>query len=152
MDLPKNVVDARMAAFVEACRRKGLKVTHQRLEVYRATASTEDHPDADAVYRQVKRIIPTIALDTVYRNLRFLAANGLLDIVGPNQDRLRFDANLEQHHHFVCVQCKKIRDFTSPALAELAAPTEAAGLGDPLTVRLEVTGVCRECRDAAAGS
>jgi Fur family transcriptional regulator, peroxide stress response regulator len=135
-----------MDAFLEACRRRGVKITHQRMEVYRVVASTEEHPDAITVHRRVKKRIPTISLDTVYRNLKLLAEHGLISIVGMSQENLRFDGNMGPHHHFTCVTCGRISDFVSEHIAGLEAPSEAKAFGKPLSLHVEVKGICVACQ------
>lgn len=146
MRIPKAVVEERMARFAEICRNRGIKITHQRLEIYREMVSTEEHPDAMVVYGRLRKRMPTISLDTVYRNLRTLEEEGLLSIVGMSHERIRFDANLEPHHHFTCMKCGKIRDFQSEQSAYLECPEEAKGFGKPVSLYLEVKGVCKECQ------
>lgn len=140
-------IDERMRAFEETCERLGLKVTHQRMEIFRAVASTEEHPDARDVYRRVKKRIPTISLDTVYRNLKLLAENGLISILGMSQESLRFDGNMGPHHHFACVKCGRICDFVSEKIAGLEAPSEAKAFGTPLSLHVEVKGICLACQE-----
>lgn len=152
MSVPQDIVDARMNAFREACADRGMKATHQRLEIFRELASTEEHPDADTVHRGVRERIPTISRDTVYRNLKMLAEHGLISIVGMSHERLRFDANMGQHHHFVCVKCGQIRDFCSHDLEGVEFPEEAVVFGEPLSLHLEVKGVCAACQSAVSNN
>lgn len=139
-----------MDGLSEACERLDIKLTHQRMEIYRAVVSSEEHPDADTVYRQVKKRIPTISLDTVYRNLRLMADRGLISIVGLSQESLRFDGNMARHHHFTCVRCGLIRDFHSDAMSGLPVPEEAKAFGALLSVHLEVKGLCAGCQKKGA--
>jgi Fe2+ or Zn2+ uptake regulation protein len=74
--------EARVAGFLAACREHGIKATHQRIEIVRELASTEDHPDAESIYERVQERIPTISLDTVYRTLRLLEDNDIISRVG----------------------------------------------------------------------
>lgn len=141
----QDAMTKRMEVFQRACKARGIKLTHQRLEIFRELASTEEHPDVETIYRRVKVRIPTISLDTVYRNLRFLAEEGLVAVVGLSDARQRYDANLDEHHHFVCVRCGAIQDFSIQGIAKLAAPKEAEQIGNPTSVRLEVKGICRSC-------
>ena len=138
-----------MQGFMEACERLGLKITHQRMEVFRAVVSSTEHPDVLTVYRRVKRKIPTISLDTVYRNLKLLAEHGLLAIMGMSQENLRFDGNMESHHHFTCVRCGMIGDFVSARIDAMEAPAEAKQLGAPISLHVEVKGICTRCREKA---
>lgn len=146
MRIPKTVVKNRLEHFIEACRSRGIKITHQRIEIYRELASTGEHPDAIMVHGRVRKRMPTVSLDTVYRNLRFLEKHGLISIVGMSHERIRFDANLEPHYHFTCVKCWKICDFPADCTKRLAWPDEAKAFGKPLSLHLEVRGVCKNCQ------
>ena len=55
MRVPRDTAARRLADFLDACERRGLKMTHQRMEIYRELASSEEHPDADAIYRRVRK-------------------------------------------------------------------------------------------------
>ena len=52
-----------------ALRDSGLRLTHQRLEIVRVIAADRTHPDVETVYEAVRKRVPTISLDTVYRTL-----------------------------------------------------------------------------------
>lgn len=151
MAVNREHTDERMLEFQQACERQGLKLTHQRMEIYRVLAGSDAHPDAETIYQRVRKRVPTISRDTVYRNLNGLAELGLISVVGMSHERIRFDANMGQHHHFVCVKCGLIRDFEAPALAALSIPREAAAYGEPVSMHLEVKGVCSACRGSAKG-
>lgn len=152
ISVPLEVVDARVRAFRQACANRGVKVTHQRLEIYRELASTEEHPDADTMHRRVRKRIPTISRDTIYRNLKMLADHGLISVVGMSNEHLRFDANMGLHHHFVCVRCGRIFDFCSCHPEGIECPEEAEALGKVLSLQLEVKGVCAKCWSSAENS
>lgn len=145
MPISRALLDARLNTFKDECLRQGIKVTHQRLEIFRVVASTEEHPDAATVHNRVKKTIPTISLDTVYRNLKLLAQYGVLSVVGMSQERVRFDGNKDPHHHFSCVKCGMIRDFISD-MQNLQTPGEAQKFGAALSVHLEVKGICTACQ------
>ena len=44
-----------------------------------------------------------------------------------------------------CIKCKKIQDFTWPALDGMEAPEETEGWGKIQGKYLELRGICREC-------
>ena len=147
----KSEHTARRLEHIEAVvREAGVKLTHQRLEIFRELASTEDHPNAETVFRAVKRRMPTVSLDTVYRTLWMLRDLGLVTTVGAHGDSVRFDVNLEQHHHHLCVRCGAIRDFESPALDALHVPDSVKELGSVVHAQVEVRGICARCQRAGA--
>lgn len=150
MALEPQEIERRLAQFKSLAKQAGVKFTHQRLEIFRAVASSEDHPSAEAVYRAVQTTMPTVSLDTVYRTLWLLTDLGLLTTLGPRQDSVRFDANLEPHHHYVCVRCGLVRDFESTALNELPIPDSINRFGQVVSAHVEVRGVCAKCARALA--
>jgi Fur family peroxide stress response transcriptional regulator len=138
-------IERRIASFQEAVKASGVKLTHQRLEVFRELAASHDHPDADAIFREVRRRVPTVSLDTVYRTLWLLNDMGLITTLGPRHESVRFDANLTHHHHYVCVQCGLARDFESAELNALRLPEAIKRLGSVSGTHVEVRGVCESC-------
>jgi Fur family transcriptional regulator, peroxide stress response regulator len=143
-------VERRIAGFKEAIKAAGVKLTHQRLEIFREVAASLDHPDADTIFREVRRRVPTVSLDTVYRTLWLLNDLALITTLGSRRESVRFDANLRHHHHYVCVQCGLARDFESAELAALRIPEAVKRLGSVAGTHVEVRGVCEGCRKRAA--
>ena len=145
MNIAKQEVEQRMKHFEAVCRDEGIKLTHQRMEIFREVAQTEDHPDAEQVFQRVRDRIPTVSLDTVYRTLWLLNNLGLVVTLGSSRERTRFDANLASHHHFVCEQCEFTRDFYSNALDTISLPETVGSFGEIAAIHVEVRGRCREC-------
>lgn len=139
-------IEQRVGDFAAACRRQGIKATHQRLEILRELAATGEHPDAETIFRRVRKRLPSISLDTVYRTLRMLEEKSVIARVPSMKDRARFDANLDRHHHFVCAVCGRIDDFYSAALDGFVPPRAVADLGTVETVHVELRGRCRKCQ------
>jgi len=145
MNSGRNAIDERRERLVEACRRAGIKVTPQRLEIFEEVARRDDHPDAAQVHREVRRRMPSVSMDTVYRTLWMLDDLGLIRAMGPGRGKTRFDANLSRHHHFVCVRCGFTRDFYSDELDRLTLPKTVAALGRAESSQIEVRGICKAC-------
>lgn len=137
------------ARFEEQCRARGLRRTPQRLAVYRALARDPGHPTADALYRHLRRALPSLSLATVYRTLESLARAGLVRRVGGGEGGGRFDANPLPHQHLVCRACGRVADVAYAPLAGLAPPRgELEGfLPERLDVR--IVGLCAQCRAGA---
>jgi Fur family transcriptional regulator, peroxide stress response regulator len=135
----------RIEQFKAACKKAGVKLTHQRLEIFREIAENTEHPDAETVFRCVKARIPTVSLDTVYRTLWLLDGLGLITTLGPRRESVRFDPNLEHHHHYVCVQCGRAKDFESADLNVLTIPASVKKFGSIMTTHVEVRGLCAAC-------
>ena len=125
----------------------GLRLTHQRLEIVRVIAADETHPDVETVYRAVRKRVPTISLDTVYRTLATLAERGLISRVLFTPGPARYDANSARHHHFVCTRCGLIRDVEDADLDAIRPTAEVARIGRPDAVSVQFRGVCSACHE-----
>jgi Fur family peroxide stress response transcriptional regulator len=145
MNRPADELKRMLERFDAVIRAAGVKRTPQRLEIYREAARTADHPSLEMIHRNVRKRMPTISLDTVYRTLSLLRELGLVRTVSPHPDRVRFDANLSPHHHFVCTACGLTRDFHDPALDALSIPSSARAFGSVESAQLEVRGQCQAC-------
>ena len=138
-------IERSLERFKAACGEAGVKLTHQRLEIFREVAGSVDHPDAETVYERVRGRIPTVSLDTVYRTLWLLNDIGLITTLGPRRESVRFDANLERHHHYVCVRCGLAKDFVSADLNSIQVPRAVKAFGSVITTHVEVRGLCAGC-------
>lgn len=141
---PLKTWNEKLINFHDHCHREKLKVTPQRMAVYRALIQTDVHPTAEEVYRVVRAELPNISLDTVNRTLLTLTQVGAAFIVeGTGQPR-RYDGGMEGHQHFRCLRCGKIIDFHHEPYDNIETPTH---LGDFRVVRKTVylEGYCKDC-------
>jgi len=134
-----------MQRFTEICRQNGMKVTHQRTEVFRELAGADDHPDAETLYQSVRKRVPAISRDTVYRTLSTLEEQGLIRKAEILSSRGRYDANMDRHHHFVCTECGRVHDFYSEKLDDLPIPKSVATLGHVESSHVQLRGMCSAC-------
>ncbi len=146
MKIESKEVDRRTKVFSGICRRYGVKTTHQRTEIYRELARTNEHPDAETIYARVRKRIPAISLDTVYRTLRLLEKEGLISRVGSLSDKTRFDANIDRHHHFVCTECGFMGDIYDNEWNDIRTPGDVMKMGTVNSVHVEFRGLCKECQ------
>lgn len=144
MELRPENLKQRMDRFKQALKRAGVKLTHQRLEIFREVAKSGDHPDAEMIYKGVRERVPPVSLDTVYRTLWLLLDLGLINTLGP-RDRVRFDANTSSHAHFICKKCGMTRDFNCGEFDRHKVPDAVKILGKVETTHLELKGICRRC-------
>jgi len=143
-------IASRMERFERVCREAGAKLTHQRMEIFREVAATGDHPDAETIHQRVRDRLPTVSLDTIYRTLWLLVDLGMVKTLGSGRERARFDANLDPHHHFVCVKCGLTRDFYSKDFDALALPDSLGEIGRVEATHVEARGVCLDCATRGA--
>jgi len=142
--------DSGLEPFIGLCRDAGLRATHQRGEILRELAASREHPDAETVFRLVRRRMPSISFDTVYRTLRTLEIRGLITRVSSTCERALYDANTAPHGHFVCDGCGIVRDVQAPQGTTPSLHDDLCCWGVARAVSVEVRGTCRRCMTAAA--
>ena len=126
-------------------REMGVRITPQRLEIYKILSEMMGHPAAEDVFERIKKRFPSISFDTIYRTLSLFEAHGLLKKVHHLADKTRYDTNLNHHHHFVCVQCKKIVDLKWDAVDAVPMPEGVERLGRVEDRYVELRGICSTC-------
>ena len=145
MDQSYELLPENFKAFEAACRNAGLRLTHQRLEIYRELVMSVDHPSAETLHKRLRQKIPTISLDTVYRTLTTLAGHGLINKVDTIESQARFEATLLRHHHLICNRCKEIIDFQWEFIDAVPLPEEIRGWGRIDDKNVVACGVCTKC-------
>jgi Fur family transcriptional regulator, peroxide stress response regulator len=109
--------------------------------------STGSHPTADEIGAAVNGAGPVLSRASVYNVLRTLCDAGLVrEFVGAGA-LVRFDANLEQHHHFVCTRCRAVEDLPWSALS-ITVREGAAGERTVAGISVSLTGTCGACAAA----
>lgn len=99
-----------MDLLAQKLREKGLKVTPQRLTIYGILIDTKEHPSAESVYGEIKKRMPSISFNTVYKTLGSLEESGLIKKLVVEENHYRFDADTSPHAHLLCVECNKLED------------------------------------------
>jgi Fur family peroxide stress response transcriptional regulator len=131
--------------FIDKCRAHNLKVTPQRMAIYRKLLDSTAHPTVDAMFQTVKKEFPNISYDTVSRTLLTFADIGIVDLVEVYGGAKRFDPNLTNHHHLHCVSCGKILDFHNDEFNDLEIPNHVHQGFRVLTSRVVLKGICDKC-------
>lgn len=122
----------------------GLKPTTQRIAILREILSRKDHPSADAIYQSLKNEFPTLSMNTVYMNLESFVAKGIIAKANYLHESARFDGDIEPHHHFVCLRCKKIIDVHDLKMPNIKIPKELQ-VAKVFSKQLQLNGICKNC-------
>ncbi len=133
-----------MKALIQELREHHIAVTPQRLSVLASLHGRRDHPTAEMIYEEVRRDLPAISFNTVYKSLEVFYRKGLVIKVNPLHEVARYDGVTGPHAHFVCRRCHHIRDLDWQ-LADPAAGT--LGLDGFKVERQSLTlwGLCPRC-------
>jgi Fur family peroxide stress response transcriptional regulator len=136
-------VDGWCSEFERLCRSRGIRVTAQRLAVYRALAEDLAHPTAESVYRRLSKQLPGLSQATIYRTLQFFESENLIRKVSSPGAIGRFDANVDPHQHLVCRVCGSLEDISVPELHSAVIPRVSGFTVEELDIRL--VGRCEAC-------
>ncbi|HEY9790056.1 MAG TPA: transcriptional repressor [Candidatus Obscuribacterales bacterium] len=126
---------------------RGVKPTAQRVVITQYLLDTDSHPTADQILAAVADRLPVpLSRATVYNTLNALVEAGVIqEVYTEPGGSARYDANTEQHHHFVDVKTGKITDIpfeTVPALEKQ--------LGNKFTVANYTVTFYGEAKDEAS--
>ena len=145
-------IDTHIAHFIETCRRHQLKITPQRVAIYRELIQSRQHPTANMMYGSIKKTFPNISFDTVNRTLMTFADIGVVDVVEGFGGPKRFDPDTSAHHHMHCSMCGRIIDFEYDRYTRLDVPEAISRTFTVVSKRVVLTGICETCSDHSSSS
>lgn len=143
-----EMLKERVSEFIDRSKELGLKVTPQRIAIYRELAGTDQHPSTETIYKKIQDYYPNISLTTVYRTLETFEKLGLISVVNVLYNAARYDANLTPHNHVVCTECKKIEDFYDESLSNLDVSEMTLNEYSIKGYSILLNGVCKDCRES----
>lgn len=123
-----------------------LKLTPQRIAVYKYLKGTYDHPSAETIYKALQPEYPTMSLATVYKALKTLVEVGLVQEINVGEGNFRYDGFTENHPHIQCMSCNKVedlRDFNTDFLNDEASKSTNYKV---LSHQIYFYGLCEECQ------
>ena len=125
------------------------RLTKQRKAITEALASQENFRSAQDIHALLTADGETIGLSTVYRNLTEMFEVRDVDMIigtdGESQYRL---CSANHHHHLTCKQCGLAIEITGEALEVWAKQVGIDNGFTEITHTLEITGVCRSCKNS----
>ena len=141
-----NEINPSMDFFRKKCRENSLKVTPQRIVIYKELQKSKDHPNAEVLFQRVKNTIPDISLDTVNRTLLTFSKIGIIGIVEGYGEPRRFDPEVGNHHHFRCVNCNEIIDIIHEPYDDINIPGNIKKRHTVVSKKVILEGYCNKCR------
>ncbi|KPL03111.1 MAG: hypothetical protein AMJ90_03905 [candidate division Zixibacteria bacterium SM23_73_2] len=136
----------RKESLINSFREKGLKITPQRLAIFKILENNSSHPSADEIYCKLKKNYPTISLATVYKTLEVLEMMGEVKLLKSEHGGVRFDPDCSSHHHFICKICNKIFDIKEDYSYILKSAKRVKDLFKIEDFRVEFFGTCKDCQ------
>ena len=133
---------------------KNYKMTPQRKEILQVFAdrSNNKHLSAEEVHEILQAKNFDFGLATVYRNVELLNELGILSKIEFGDGRARYelsstDPQVHNHHHLICLKCKKVIEFDEDLLDDLEKFISKKADFKIVNHEVKFFGYCSECRN-----
>ena len=125
---------------LKKCNDAGIRMTAQRSLIIETLIGSDDHPDADQVYRRAVDKDQSISLPTVYRTLNLLDDAGIIKKINMNDGKARFESVRGDHDHLIDADNGHIHEFYNQELKKiLESIAEKMGY-EVIDHRIEIVG------------
>ena len=125
---------------------KKLKLTPQRIAVYKYLKSTIEHPSAEIIYKAIQPEYPTMSLATVYKALKTLIEVNLVQEINVGEGNFRYDGNMCSHPHIQCLTCGRVEDISGICFSDLDDKVKPFTDYQIMESRVYFYGLCKECK------
>ena len=136
-----------MDTITSVFKQKKLKLTPQRIAVYRYLKSTKEHPSAEIVYKALQADYPTMSLATVYKALKTLVEVNLVQELNVGEGNFRYDGNICVHPHIQCLECNKVEDIDGICITDLNEKVKEYTNFEVLANQVYFYGICTNCKN-----
>ena len=97
---------------LEMLKKSPLKLTGQRANMIQILFKNgPSHFTAEEIYNEAKKKKIKISLATIYNCLNQFTCYGIIKSIKVSSDKIYFDTNLMEHHHFFCEKTGKLIDI-----------------------------------------
>ena len=135
-----------IAEFLTGCKKMGVKVTPQRIAIYKILASKAKHPTINEIYEEIKKDYPSLSLNTIYKTIQLFIELGMVSQFTSREGVIRYEVKLLPHHHVLCLKCRKIQDVFDSCLDEIKMSPPLKGGFEIIRHDVIFYGYCSECK------
>ena len=143
-----KVLKPELQVFIDYLQANKLKQTPHRELILETFLENEGHRSVEDIYHTVKAIDPRIGYTTVYRMMKLMIRCGLAREIELADGITRYEHlfNHEHHDHLICMECGNSIEFYNPEIETLQDAASAQLGFKVLDHKLQIYGVCRDCR------
>ena len=122
---------------------KGVKPSYPRVKVLDYMLEKRNHPTVDMIYSALSKEIPTLSRTTVYNTVRLFVDKEVVQMIGIDEQEVRYDADLHRHAHFRCDLCGDIYDLEVESSGLFIKNTESLKIRE---IHYYLKGLCKHCQ------
>jgi Fur family peroxide stress response transcriptional regulator len=122
-----------------------MKYSKQRDMILKTVIGNHIHPTAEDVYQIVREKHSKMSMATVYRNLNLLTELKSIKKISGFGEADRFDGDLSDHYHMICIHCGGITDLITEALADVDDDVGKETGEEILSHKIMFSGICKNC-------
>ena len=142
------MTDVELKKFKRVLQEKNLKMTPQRVEVFKEVCDSDEHQEAEEIYLSLRQRDVHISRATVYRTMDILYQHDLVQRMDFGDGKWRYEHWLDchQHDHLICIRCGTIVEFVNHQIEEIQQD-----VADKFNYELvrhvhQLFGLCKQCR------
>ncbi len=139
----------------EPLRQHGIRLTRQRELLFGLIHNSHTHLNAEQLYEMAKKQDPKINRVTVYRTLKVLKEQGLvdeLDLMHYDGEQHYYETRLKREHaHIICMSCGSVVEYFGDPLRQIKQQIESQFGFQVLVARTEIGGYCADCQQGDLG-
>ena len=142
------MTDSELKKFKSILKDENLKMTPQRVEVFRQVWDSNEHQESEEIFISLRKRDVNISRATVYRTMDILYQHDLVQRMDIGDGKWRYEHWLDchQHDHLICIRCGTIVEFINTQIEEIQ--NDVAEKFDYELVRHvhQLFGLCKQCR------
>ena len=142
------MTDSELKKFKNILKDENLKMTPQRVEVFRQVCDSNKHQESEEIFISLRKRDINISRATVYRTMDILYQHDLVQRMDIGDGKWRYEHWLDynQHDHLICIRCGTIVEFLNTQMEEIQ--NNVAKKFDYELIRHvhQLFGLCKQCR------
>ena len=138
----KEVMHMTRTQMADEMARRGIRATAQRLSVYEYLFDHRTHPTAEGIYEELIGDNPSFSRTTVYNALHVLENSGMIRSLSIEAGEMHYDANPDDHGHFLCTRCRRIYDFPIDG-----GSVKCPDASEVTQTDIFISGICKCCKN-----
>ena len=141
-----DMTDHNPELIVDSLRAQGYRITKAREDIVRVLCDVK-HYTVEELVKELKKIKDDVNVATVYNNINFLVAEGIVNEYNFNNKNSVYELNIGLHAHLVCIDCNEVRNIEIPEFTKIKNKVEKDTGFKIIDAKLDMYGHCTTCTE-----